>query len=270
MQYKKKLLDILEVSNPDDLLTKIFSISMILLIILNVFAVILETEISIYEPYKYLFNVFEVFSVGIFTVEYILRIWLCTSLDKFKSPFIGRIKYALTPLVIVDLLAILPFFLSAFLQADLRFVRILRLFRLARILKLARYSESVKLLVNAVVSKKEELIATFFALMIILIFASSLMYYIEHDAQPKAFSSIPVTMWWGISTVTTVGYGDMYPVTIIGKILAGLIMIIGIGTFALPSAIITTGFFEELQRRKKQQEHQEVCPHCGKDINTNE
>jgi len=271
-RVKRRLFEILEVASADDLQSRSFDIFIITLIILNVIAVILETVKNLYLQFMLFFAIFELFSVAIFTIEYILRLWVCTIDDKFKSSsssffnIKGRIRFAITQLAIIDLIAILPFFLSMIIPYayDLRFVRALRLFRMFRLLKLVRYSNALKTLSNVFKEKKEELFITLLSIVIILIFASSLMYFIEGKAQPEAFGSIPLSMWWGIVTLTTVGYGDVYPITPLGRFLGAIIALLGIGLFALPAGILASGFAEEIQRRRKRRIR--VCPHCGKDI----
>jgi voltage-gated potassium channel len=150
--------------------------------------------------------------------------------------------------------------LPMLIRLDLRFLRAVRLIRIFRVFKVGRYSESMKLFGNVLKAKKEQLVITLFAVFILLTIASSLLYYVENEAQPDAFSSIPSTMWWGVSALTTVGYGDMYPITPIGKILGAIISLLGIGLFAMPTGILSAGFVEEIRRRREQDK---VCPHCG-------
>ncbi|MDD2889392.1 MAG: ion transporter [bacterium] len=259
---KNRIFKILEKATPGNLPAKIFNIFIITLIILNVLAVILGTVKS-FSQYTVVFRIFEIFSVIIFTVEYILRLWSCTTDDRFKGAVTGRIKFAVTPLSLIDLMAILPFYLPMIIPIDLRFIRIVRLLRLFRIFKLGRYSDSLKTFSNVLKRKKEELFMSIFIILILLIVASSLMYFVECDAQPKIFSSIPAAMWWGVTTLTTVGYGDIYPITHIGKFIGAIIALLGIGMFALPTGIIGSGFIEEVHKKR---EETRKCPHCGKDI----
>ncbi|MDD4093011.1 MAG: ion transporter, partial [Methanothrix sp.] len=184
---------------PGDEDSKYFDPFIIGLIMLNVVAVVFETVKSIYTPYAHVLYAFDVFSVAVFTVEYILRVWSCTEDSRFRDPVRGRLRFMVTPMAIVDLMAVLPFYMP-FVSADLRFMRAMRLFRLFRILKLARYSESLQTFIDVLRLKKEELILMFFAIMILLIVSSSLVYDAEHEAQPDAFASIPAAMWWGIVT----------------------------------------------------------------------
>ena len=260
-RLKYQIFEILNIESPDKLPTRIFDISIITLIFLNVIAVILETVESLSSQHKLFFWAFEVFSVTVFTIEYLLRLWTCTNDNRFKSPIKGRIRFALTPLALVDLMAIFPFYLPMIIPLDLRFIRALRLFRLFRLFKMGRYSKSLRTLGTVFKEKKEELLITIFASLILLVIVSSLMYFVENKAQPKAFSSIPAAMWWGVSTLTTVGYGDVYPITPIGKFLGAITAILGIGMFAIPAGILASGIAEEIHRMH---EKGEICPHCGK------
>jgi voltage-gated potassium channel len=181
---------------------------------------------------------------------------------EFQQPIKGRIRFALTPLALIDLLAILPFYFPLFLPIDLRFIRALRLFRLFRIFKLTRYSDALKKLGGVVILKKEELLISVMIVLVILFFASTLMYFIEGETQPETFSSVPKSLWWGVVTLTTVGYGDVYPVTPLGKVLGAVIAFLGVGMFALPAGILASGFAETIHRKREQT----TCPHCGKEI----
>ncbi|HYO62939.1 MAG TPA: ion transporter [Pyrinomonadaceae bacterium] len=260
---KRRLFKIIERPTADDFPSRVFVVFIMTLIVFNVMAVILETVEEIARPLARVFALFEDFSVAVFTAEYVLRLWACVSEAKYRHPVRGRLRYALTPLALVDLLAIVPFYLE-FLPVDLRFVRVLRLFRLFRIFKLARYSASMRTLDDVIRAKKEELLVTLFVVVILLIFASSTMYYAENEAQPDKFSSIPSAMWWGVATLTTVGYGDVFPVTPVGRLLGAVIAVLGVGLFALPTGILASGFSEELQ--KSRQRERAVCPHCGRDL----
>ncbi len=241
-----------------------FDLFIISLIILNVLAIVLESVQSVRTTFQAQFEAFEVFSVAIFTIEYLLRVWTANLNPHYHKPIIGNLKYAMTPLAIIDLLAFLPFYLAS-LGLDLRILRVLRIFRIFRLFKIVRYVKALSLINRVFRKKKEELIISLVFTAFLLLFASTLMYYVEHDTQPDNFSSIPRTMWWGIATLTTVGYGDIYPVTPLGQVLGGIIAIIGIGLFALPTGILASGFSEELSRRKQKDDH---CTTCGQPLNT--
>ena len=263
-KIKRAIFELIDPTHADDAVSRAFNIGMLVLIFFNILAVVLETEEGLYSQYRIYFHYFDVFSVGIFTVEYILRLWTCTEHEKYKSPISGRIKYALSISMLIDLFSFLPFYIPLG-GMDLRIIRAVRLFRLFRLFKMGRYSQSLNKLVNVINSKKEELIITLFSGGVLLIIASSLMYFIEREAQPEEFGSIPNAMWWGAVTLTTVGYGDVYPVTLLGKLIGALIAVLGIGLFALPAGIIASGFASELQ---KQRPVPKICPHCGKEINS--
>lgn len=237
-----------------------FDVFIIFLIVLNVIALLLESVSPLQLKFGREFNLFEIFSVIVFTLEYILRLWTVTLRQGFQNSFKGRIKYFFTPLALIDLMAILPFYLP-FIGIDLRLLRILRMFRIFRLFKIARYVIALALINRVIKQKKEELIISLIFTVFILLIASTLMFYVENEVQPENFSSIPETMWWGIATLTTVGYGDLYPITGLGKFLGGTISIIGIGLFALPTGILASGFSEELAKKKV---NTLGCPTCGK------
>lgn len=258
MSVKERIFGILDPGDED---SKYFDPFIMVLIVLNVIAVILETVDSINDQFHVLFSAFETFSVAVFTVEYLLRVWSCTVQPEYRDPVTGRLRFVVTPFAMIDLMAIFPFY-APFLLPDLRFMRSIRLFRLFRMLKLARYSEALRTFGSVLRMKREELSVALFAILILLVVSSSLMYQAEHDAQPGAFQSIPDAMWWGIVTLTTVGYGDVYPITPLGKFIGSVVVILGIGLFALPTGILASGFVEDLNNRR----HRIRCPHCGRYI----
>ena len=215
--------------------------------------VILETVEDLYVVYRNFFRYFELFSVSIFIVEYIGRLWSCVeNKNKNQSNVNARIKYFFSFSAIVDLIAILPSLLAfLFPTVDLRFVRALRIFRL---LKFSRYSNSINTLLIVLWDQRKSFGAAFFILFIVLIISSSGMYLVEKDVQPEKFGSIPKSMWWSIVTLTTVGYGDVFPITSLGKIFGSVIIILGIGTVALPAGILASAFTEHTKRNQKKYE----------------
>lgn len=263
MRMRKKIDELLDATVIESRLERNLNLFLMGLIFFNVLAVMLETEQALYLRYRPFFDWLEVVSVLIFSSEYLLRLWSCTENAKYSHPFWGRIRYMLSPMAAVDLLAIAPFYLPMLIPFDLRFLRVLRLFRMFRLLKLGRYMRSLRRIRNVFVEKKEELFIAIFSVLILLVLSSSLMYFVENEAQPDKFSSIPAAMWWGIATLTTIGYGDMYPITLLGKVLGGMISILGIGLFALPAGILASGFATEIQKHENKERY---CPHCGKAI----
>ncbi|MFY1642639.1 ion transporter [Methanoculleus bourgensis] len=227
---------------------RILDVCILMLIVANVIAVILESVEGLYIPHATFFQAFDIFSVAVFTVEYLLRLWTCTANPDYANPVLGRLRYAATPLAIIDLLAILPFFLPMFIPLDLRIMRALRLLRVFRILKISRYSYALKLLGRVMKAQVHVIGVLIFILVLLVVITSSLMFFVEHDVQPDDFANIPTAMWWAVATLSTVGYGDVFPVTPLGKALGGLIALLGIGMFALPAGVLSSAFLEEIQK----------------------
>ena len=250
MKLRKRTAEILEQGYYDDRPSRILNGLLILLISINVVAIFLETVDSIYEDYRQAFWYFEVFSIAIFTIEYLARVWSSVDLREAgdPAPVTGRIRYMLTPIALVDLIAILPFYLSLYLAIDLRFLRVLRLLR---IFKLSRYSPALGALLDVVQRESEALLAAFVVLLMLLVVSAGGIYVLENELQPETFGSMPGSMWWAIVTLTTVGYGDVVPVTVMGKMFGGFIGLLGIGMIALPAAILASGFAENIRGRKQ-------------------
>lgn len=247
---KRKIYEIVELADKKSTLSWYFDIFIVALILLNAFSIVLESVEPIQAKYETQFIYFEYFSVIIFSIEYLIRIYSITESPKYKHWIKGRIKYSLSIYALIDLFAILPFYLSA-LFPDLRFIRVLRLFRLIRLLKIFRFLNAITIIDDVLRNKKDELIISFLIITKILFISSTIMYYCENSVQPDKFSSIPETMWWGVMTLTTVGYGDVYPITVTGKIVGSFISLLCIGLFALPTGILASGFSEQIKNRKE-------------------
>lgn len=261
--WQQRIWQILQIEDPQDPWTRWLNICLTALIVVNILAVILETVERLAARYALCFNVLEVASVAIFTVEYIARLWTCRQAEAYRHPFFGRLRFALTPLALVDLLAILPFYL-AFITYDLRFLRALRLLRLARLAKLGRYSTAMQIMARALVRCREELILTMGLMFVLILVSASLIYLAEHETQPDKFPDIPSAMWWSVITLTTVGYGDVYPITPLGKLFAGVSALFGVGMVALPAGVLGASFLEEIRAARQSQERR--CPHCGQPL----
>ncbi len=228
-------------------------IFLLCLISLNILSVILETVETLYNDYKLIFQYFEFFSVTIFTFEYIARLWSCVDENNLKETNLKkRISYVLSFSAIVDLLAILPSLIALIYPTiDLRFIRALRVIRL---LKFSRYSNSINSLLSVIWNQRRSFGAAYFILFIALIISSSGMYLVEKNVQPEKFGSIPQAMWWAIVTLTSVGYGDVTPITSLGKIFGSVIIILGILTVALPSGILAAAFTDFTRKNQKKYE----------------
>jgi voltage-gated potassium channel len=231
------------------------------LILANVLAAILETVRPWRERYGAAFESFEALSVDVFIVEYVLRVWTCTLDQRYRRPVIGRLRYIVSPLALIDLAAIVPALLPGDVFLDLRFARAIRLVRMLRALKVARYSRTMQTFANVFRERTADLALIGIFLALLLVLSASLMYFAEHGTQPEVFSSIPAAMWWAVVTLTTVGYGDVYPMTPWGKCLGALIALIGIGFFALPAGILAAAFAEEVHKSRSVET--KSCPHCG-------
>jgi len=248
----------MEEPRPRDRFHRFVVVSTISLIVLSVLSVILGTVHSIHERFGRELYIFEIISVAAFSVEYLVRLWACTSDPRYRHPLTGRLRHMLRPLSLIDLFAILPFYLSYFV-ADTAVLRVLWTFRLLRILMLVRYTDALTLIWRVYRSKRQELAVAVVVIVVMVAVSSCLMFFAERGAQPDRFSDIPSAMWWSVVTITTVGYGDIVPVTGVGRLLGSLIALLGVATIALPTAILGAGFVHEFQRR-----HREHCPHCGK------
>jgi len=223
-------------------ISKQFERFIYILIIANVLAMILESHENIHIKYSEYFKIFETVSILIFSFEYLFRIY-----EGFKEKGLkGVSKYVFSGFGLIDLISILPFYFNQFINVDGRFLRILRLFRLTRIFKLGRDSKSLKLFIRALSAVRAELKFTLFLSILTILFSASAIYYLEHEAQPEKFSSITESIWWSTISLATVGYGDVYPVTVGGKIFASIISLVGIGIVAIPTGVISASFVEEI------------------------
>lgn len=281
-RIRARLFEILTDPADDDRFGNGISGFILVLIAVNVVVCILETVDALGQTYPTFFYYFELGSVAVFTAEYLLRLWACTASETYASPVRGRLRLMLRPLYLVDIFAILPLYLQAFVPGlDLRFVRALRLFRLFRMLRIGKLADSFQMFAVVIRKRRDELIISFMVVLISVVVISYIMFIVEHEAQPDRFSSVPAAMWWGIVTMTTIGYGDLYPITATGQIIGGVVAFLGLCILALPISIIGAGFINEIQGRARderlaewdrQREEggpgtQELrCPHCGEEI----
>ena len=234
-----------------DAWTLAFSWTLTVMVLANVAAVILESIPELHERYAPEFHLFEVFSVGFFLVEYLLRLWTAPenhSNPRHKTAASRRIGYALSFHGMIDLLAIVPFFLHSLLPGlDLRFLRIVRILR---ILKLSHYNTALEDLISAIYAERHSFISSLYLLAIALLVTACLMYYAEHSLQPDKFGSIPESLWWSIVTLTTLGYGDAVPISGIGKLIGGFTALSGVLTVALLTGIVASAFTTRMRRQE--------------------
>jgi voltage-gated potassium channel len=284
---RHRLAVIFEDEEPRSALTRAFNMALAVLIVLNVSCVVLESVEEIRRHFARAFDLFEQVATAFFAVEYVCRVWASVDFhhQNYRDPLWGRLRYMRSFFALVDLVAVLPAVIGFFGAGDLR---VLRLLRLLRMLKLVRHSTTFGLLFAVLREEARSISALIFVLLLTVTISGSLMYMLEGEEQPAVFTSIPAAMWWAIETITTVGYGDMVPITAIGRILGGIVSIVGIGTLALFSGLITVGFLDQLKSYREQHPKVAVaisrttitvtqgnadlasdgtghlqCPHCG-------
>ncbi|MBV9570857.1 MAG: ion transporter [Alphaproteobacteria bacterium] len=228
----------------------IFEASLITLILANVVAVTLDSVKSISDRYDAQFDLFETVSVVIFAIEYAVRLWVSIEDPRYavKGPFWGRLRYAFSPVMLVDFLSFAPSLVGIFVPSAID-LRILRLFRLLRLMKIARYSPALSTLIEVIKSERRALFGTLLLIVCIMVISAYMMYVIEGSVQPDKFGSLPSSLYWAVTTLTTTGYGDITPVTALGRMIAGVTMMLGLAMFALPVGIVATNFVTEIHRR---------------------
>ncbi|NPD44402.1 MULTISPECIES: ion transporter [unclassified Lentimicrobium] len=264
---KHKLYKILEKGAHGKRLNLFFDYFIMSLIILSVISIVLESISEVNMEYGNYLRAFNLFSIVVFTIEYLLRLYVSDLMYPSNSRLKSALKFIFSPYGLIDLLSILPFYLPLIFKIDLRFLRTLRLMRFLRILKINRYDHSFKLIWDVIKEKKSELGVTGFVTFLTLLVASFLMYYVEGEKQPELFPNVLESFWWAISTLTTVGYGDVYPITAMGKVISGVIALMGIGIVALPTGIVSAGFISKVQERKRPANYNTYhCPHCGEEL----
>lgn len=246
---RERLYVILEAGKTGDRASAFFDGFMVALILANVVAFAAETDVAFAAEHGRALALFDTISILIFTVEYLLRIWVCVEHPPLRDhdPWTVRWRWVRTPSMLIDLAVIAPFYLAALFTVDLR---VLRIFRLLRFLKLARYSPALVTLGAVVYAERRAILGAIIVMVGLLLSSAYVMYLLERHIQPDAFGSVPRAMWWALATLTTVGYGDVVPVTLAGKLFGGLVMVFGLGMFALPIAIISGGFAQEIHRRE--------------------
>ena len=265
--FKRTLFDVIQPAATGRPASRIFDLFIITLIALSVVNVFIATFKLSAEIREWL-TVIETVTVVIFSVEYLLRFWTANYLYPELPPWKARLRYACSVMSLIDLLAILPFYLPFLLPTNLVSLRSVRLLRLLRILKMNRYTDELASVGEVFKKKARQLLASFFMVSVLLIIASLLIYNAEHEIQPERFENAFSGIWWAVATLTTVGYGDIYPVTATGKIIAAVIAILGIGMVAIPTGILSAGFIEHLNEKKSSEEEDGItyCPHCGKKL----
>ena len=249
--FRKKVYNLIRDDIHPTMANMIFTIFIILLIIINVLIIIINTFDGVIGIFIDIYWPIEVFTVAVFTGEYILRLWTSVYLYPDVPRWKARVKFIFSFYGIIDLLAILPFYLPFVVNIDLRSLRMLRLLRMSRLLKIDRYSRAFSSIAAVIKKKSAQLGSSVFTILLLMLIASIVMYYIESPAQPEIFDNAFSGMWWAVTTITTTGYGDIIPITGLGKLLGGFISLLGIGLIAIPTGIFSAGFIEESGAQKE-------------------
>ncbi|MBR6218130.1 MAG: ion transporter [Eubacterium sp.] len=248
---KKRIFDIIQIGSREDLPSRAFDIFIVIVILLNILTLILETFTEL-EGYMTLFNVVEAVTIMIFCVEYVLRIWTAEYLYPKLSKKKAVLRFLISYDGIVDLLTILPFFfLSGF--AVFRLLRVVRIFHLFRI---NAHDDSFSVITRVLMDKKNQIFSSVFIILVLMLASSLCMYSVEQTAQPEAFENALSGLWWTVATIFTVGYGDIYPITFLGRFLAVVITFLGVGAVAIPTGIISAGFVEQYTKAQKESERE--------------
>lgn len=248
--YRAKAYQLLEGHSNISATAKAINLFLIVLIISNVLAAIFESDSNYHDKYLHQFALFEFISLSIFCIEYFIRLWCCVEAEEYKHlpKRKARFKYIFTAIALIDLIAILPFIIAMFFSIDLRSLRLIRVLRL---LKLTHYFKGFNIFISVIAKELKSITAAMMVMVFLIIIAASLMHSIEGNIQPEAFGSILDSLWWSVVTMTTVGYGDVVPITALGKFIATVIMLIGVGLVALPAGMLAARFGEELRERKE-------------------
>lgn len=246
----------------------VFDSIIIVFIFVTVAFVVLDT-FQMPAWFAPVYKVVETISITVFTLEYILRIWTIPLAYPMLSPARARLKYIFSPMAMVDLLSVLPFFLPLFLPVDLSILQAARIIRLLRIFKIKRYTNALDGIAYVFKKRGSQLFSSVLIIFLLMLIASVLMFEIEHTVQPDKFDNALSAFWWAVATVTTVGYGDMYPITPMGRLLGSVIALLGIGLVAIPTGIISAGFVQVSNAKKKPNvappnlDEKCYCPYCG-------
>lgn len=264
-KFKNLVYNIIRDDDKNGLAANIFDGTIIILIILNIIFVVADT-FNMPSWYVTLSSVVEVISLVVFTVEYIMRFLTADLKYPSDSHIRARIKYVFSFMAIIDLLAILPSYLPVVFGSEFFVLKAFRLFRLLRIFKFSRYTSAMAMIGNVFKRKRHHLVSSMLVIFVLIIVASVFIYHVENEANPDAFENAFSGIWWAVATFTTVGYGDVVPITALGKLFASVIALLGIGLVAVPTGIISAGFIELADEKEKEGEaadEKKFCPYCG-------
>ncbi len=265
---KKRIFEIIQIGAETDFISRAFDFTVVIAILLNLGIAIAETFRQM-DPYRSLFDVIELITVILFTIEYALRIWTAEYLYPRRTKGRSVWKFMISFTGIVDLLAFLPYYLPFFFPEGVVAFRMFRIVRILRLFQINKYYDALNVIGRVLQRKKSQLLSSVFIILVLMTASSLCMYSLEHEAQPEVFQNAFSGFWWAVSTLLTVGYGDIYPVTILGRIFGIGITFLGVGMVAIPTGILSAGFVEEMseiQKRENRSMEMTYCPHCGKKL----
>ncbi len=275
---KRRIFEIISPAKDGDKFSSIFDLLVIVIIALNVISITLSTFSVTDNDINFFHDAVEIVSVTVFTIEYLLRLWTSDLLYPERGKIVSRLRYMVSIMAIIDLLSIVPFYLPLFVAIDPMLLRSLRIIRLLRVFKLHRYTMALSSMQMVLKRKAKQLTSSVSVIIVLIMIASIMIYDIEAAAQPEVFENAFSGFWWSVATITTVGYGDIVPITLAGKVFSSIVAFLGIGLIAVPTGIISAGFVEldnerhekklaqEMLKAKKEQEKKCFCPYCGKRV----
>ncbi len=249
-EKKKRVFEIIQIGYAGDFLSRFFDVLITAAILLNLFIAIFET-FDVSEQYTDVLSILETITVVGFTVEYVLRVWTANYLYRGISEGQSRLKYILSFNGVIDLLSFLPFYLPIMFPAGVVAFRMFRVVRILRLFRVNAYSDALNVIGDVLKRKKDQIASSVFIILVLMTASSLCMYSLEHNAQPDVFQNAFSGFWWAVSTLLTVGYGDIYPVTVAGRILGIIITFLGVGMVAIPTGILSAGFVEQYTSLKK-------------------
>lgn len=244
--FRQKIFSLLHATPTSGPIHRYIDRLIIAAVLISVVCIVLETVPAIHEVFQYEFQFLEFATVGLFTLEYVARVYASCEYIKYQDPIKGRLRYMVSIPALIDLVSILPYFLGILLHQVID-TRFLRIFRLTRLLKVTRYTGTLNTLIKAISREKRVLFASAFMMLLLVVLTASLGYELEHDAQPDKFDTIPSAMYWAVITLASVGYGDISPITPLGRAMTVVISLIGIGIFAIPAGLMASAFTDQLR-----------------------
>ncbi|MBR5225861.1 MAG: ion transporter [Clostridia bacterium] len=254
-KWRKRIFEIVEVATPEDKASRAYDLLNMLTIVINLIVSLAYTFETVRLKYGRVLITLEMITVVFFAMDYLLRVATARFRYKQKSEIRAALKYALSASGIIDLLSFLPYWLPIFFPSGAVAFRMFRIIRIFRLFRINSYYDSLNVITEVITSKSQQIISSVFIIVVLMTASSLCMYSIEHDAQPHVFTNAFSGIWWAVSTLLTVGYGDIYPITDVGKLFSIVITFLGVGVVAIPTGIISAGFVDQYTRIKRISEY---------------